>query len=179
MEVLVCIWINFSKHLKKEREREKGWGPPNYYQLPPLGGVSTTRNPLIYDEIHMTFFNFVIDHTGSMTNSQISSQIGSVGSETRYEVQTLWRCANFIIDFVTDHTSSMTTVEFLHGLVVLDMKPDMKSKHYIFSWSINFLKKLSYNVWKELEITTINKLKKSLEKTWEKRMMYGKNRNFF
>jgi hypothetical protein len=29
MEVLVCIWINFSKHLKKENEREKGWGPPN------------------------------------------------------------------------------------------------------------------------------------------------------
>jgi hypothetical protein len=29
MEVLVCIWINFSKHLEKEREREKGWGPPN------------------------------------------------------------------------------------------------------------------------------------------------------
>jgi hypothetical protein len=25
MEVLVCIWINFSKHLKKEWEREKGW----------------------------------------------------------------------------------------------------------------------------------------------------------
>jgi hypothetical protein len=26
MEVLVCIWINFSKHLKKEREREKRGG---------------------------------------------------------------------------------------------------------------------------------------------------------
>jgi hypothetical protein len=26
MEVLVCIWINFSKHLKKERERDKRGG---------------------------------------------------------------------------------------------------------------------------------------------------------
>jgi hypothetical protein len=49
----------------------------------------TTRNPLIYDEIHMMFLNFVIDHTASMTNSQISSQIGSAGYEARYEVQTL------------------------------------------------------------------------------------------
>jgi hypothetical protein len=49
----------------------------------------TTRNPLIYDENHMTFLNFVINHTASMTNSQISSQIGSAGYEARYEVQTL------------------------------------------------------------------------------------------
>jgi hypothetical protein len=35
--------------------------------------ASTTRNPLIHDEILMTFFYFVIDHTASMTNSQISS----------------------------------------------------------------------------------------------------------
>jgi hypothetical protein len=47
--------------------------------------VYTTRNPLIYDEIHMKFFNFVIDHTTSVTNSQISSQIHSVGYEARYE----------------------------------------------------------------------------------------------
>jgi hypothetical protein len=26
MEVLVCIWINFSKHLKKEREKGKSGG---------------------------------------------------------------------------------------------------------------------------------------------------------
>jgi hypothetical protein len=26
MEVLVCIWINFSKHLKKERERKERGG---------------------------------------------------------------------------------------------------------------------------------------------------------
>jgi hypothetical protein len=26
MEVLVCIWINFSKHLKKEKEREERGG---------------------------------------------------------------------------------------------------------------------------------------------------------
>jgi hypothetical protein len=46
----------------------------------------TTRNPLIYDEIHMTFFNFVIDYTASMTNSQISSQIHSVGYEAHYDI---------------------------------------------------------------------------------------------
>jgi hypothetical protein len=34
---------------------------------------STTKNLVIYDEILMTFFDFVIDHTVSMTNSQISS----------------------------------------------------------------------------------------------------------
>jgi hypothetical protein len=34
---------------------------------------STTRNPLIHDEIHMTFSDFVIDHTTSVTNNQISS----------------------------------------------------------------------------------------------------------
>jgi hypothetical protein len=32
----------------------------------------TTRNLVIYDEIHMTFSDFVTDHTTSMTNSQIS-----------------------------------------------------------------------------------------------------------
>jgi hypothetical protein len=32
-----------------------------------------TRNPLIHDEILMTFCYFVIDHTASMTNGQISS----------------------------------------------------------------------------------------------------------
>jgi hypothetical protein len=45
----------------------------------------TTRNPLIYDEIHMMFFSFVIDHTASMKNNQILSQIHSVGYEARYE----------------------------------------------------------------------------------------------
>jgi hypothetical protein len=35
--------------------------------------LTTTRIPLIYDEILMTFFDFVIDHISSMTNSQISS----------------------------------------------------------------------------------------------------------
>jgi hypothetical protein len=49
----------------------------------------TTRNPLIHDEIPMTFFDFVTDHTASMTNSQISSEIRSAGYEARYEVQTL------------------------------------------------------------------------------------------
>jgi hypothetical protein len=44
--------------------------------------AATTRNPLIYDEIHMTFSNFVIDHTASMMNNKISSQIGSAGYET-------------------------------------------------------------------------------------------------
>jgi hypothetical protein len=34
---------------------------------------STTRNLVIYDEIHMTFSDLVTDHTTSMTNSQISS----------------------------------------------------------------------------------------------------------
>jgi hypothetical protein len=37
MEVLVCIWINFYKHLKKEREREKRGGVQqtntNYHHL--------------------------------------------------------------------------------------------------------------------------------------------------
>jgi hypothetical protein len=33
----------------------------------------TTRNPLIHDEIPMTFSDFITDHTTSMTNSQISS----------------------------------------------------------------------------------------------------------
>jgi hypothetical protein len=52
----------------------------------PLVGIEyTTRNTLIYDKIHMTFFNFIIDHTPSMTNSEISSQIHSVGYEARYE----------------------------------------------------------------------------------------------
>jgi hypothetical protein len=93
-------------------------------------GAHTTGNPLIYDEIHMTFLNFVINHTASMTNSQISSQIGSAEYEARYEVQTLWRCANFVIDFVTDHNASMTIDKFRHRLAMWDMKPDMKNKHY-------------------------------------------------
>jgi hypothetical protein len=38
-----------------------------------ISSTSTTRIPLIYDEILMTFFDFVIDHISSMTNSQISS----------------------------------------------------------------------------------------------------------
>jgi hypothetical protein len=33
----------------------------------------TTRNHLIHDEVPMSFFDFVTDHTTSMTNSQISS----------------------------------------------------------------------------------------------------------
>jgi hypothetical protein len=65
-----------------------------------------------------------------MTNTQISSEIGSAGNEARYEVQTVWRCVNFVIYFVTDHTASMTIGRFRHRLEVLDMKPDMKSKHY-------------------------------------------------
>jgi hypothetical protein len=35
--------------------------------------INTTINPLIYDEIHITFFNFIIDRIAFMTNSQISS----------------------------------------------------------------------------------------------------------
>jgi hypothetical protein len=44
-------------------------------QLPASSHIHpvTTRNPLIHDEILMTFFYFVIDHTASMTNNQISS----------------------------------------------------------------------------------------------------------
>jgi hypothetical protein len=34
---------------------------------------STTRNPLIYDELLMTISDFVIDHTASMTNGLFSS----------------------------------------------------------------------------------------------------------
>jgi hypothetical protein len=49
----------------------------------------TTRNPLIHDEILMTFFDFVIDHTASTTKSQISSKICSAGYEAQYVVQTL------------------------------------------------------------------------------------------
>jgi hypothetical protein len=33
----------------------------------------TTKNLVIHDDIHMTFSDFVIDHTASMTNCQISS----------------------------------------------------------------------------------------------------------
>jgi hypothetical protein len=67
------------------REREKvvwagGGGPTGGYGLLSLFlfffsflSIFTTRNPLIYDEIHMTFFNFIIDRIAFMTNSQISS----------------------------------------------------------------------------------------------------------
>jgi hypothetical protein len=51
--------------------------------------IHTTRNPLIYDEILMTFFDFITDHTASMTNSQILSWIRNTVYEARYEVQTL------------------------------------------------------------------------------------------
>jgi hypothetical protein len=40
---------------------------------PLVDRLNTTRNPLIHDEIPMTFSDFVTDHTTSMTNSQISS----------------------------------------------------------------------------------------------------------
>jgi hypothetical protein len=36
-------------------------------------------------------------------NNQISSNISSVGYEARYEVQTLWRCTNFVIIWPTLH----------------------------------------------------------------------------
>jgi hypothetical protein len=35
-----------------------------------------------------------------------------------------------ISDFITDHTDPWQTVRFRHKFPVLDMKPDMKSKHY-------------------------------------------------
>jgi hypothetical protein len=34
---------------------------------------TTTKNLVINDDIHMTFSDFIIDHTVSMTNCQISS----------------------------------------------------------------------------------------------------------
>jgi hypothetical protein len=34
---------------------------------------ATTKNLVIHDDIHMTFSDFVIDHTASMTNCQILS----------------------------------------------------------------------------------------------------------
>jgi hypothetical protein len=46
----------------------------------------TTKNLVIHDDIHMTFSDFVIDHTASMTNCHISSRIRSAGYEARYEV---------------------------------------------------------------------------------------------
>jgi hypothetical protein len=35
--------------------------------------INTKKNLAIHDDIHMTFSDFVIDHTASMTNCQISS----------------------------------------------------------------------------------------------------------
>jgi hypothetical protein len=54
MEVLVCIWIKFSKHLKKEREREKRGGVhqtnTNYHLLEVLvfwGGAASKMLVLV------------------------------------------------------------------------------------------------------------------------------------
>jgi hypothetical protein len=38
-----------------------------------FGSDITTKNLVIYDDIHVTFLDFVIDHTASMMNCQISS----------------------------------------------------------------------------------------------------------
>jgi hypothetical protein len=39
----------------------------------PYSPLHTTKNLVIHDDVHMTFLDFVIDHTTSMTNCQISS----------------------------------------------------------------------------------------------------------
>jgi hypothetical protein len=45
----------------------------SFFELQPEEIPDTIRNPLIHDEIPMTFCDFITDHTTSMTNSQISS----------------------------------------------------------------------------------------------------------
>jgi hypothetical protein len=68
------------RDLGREEDDDKGpirHRPPFGLQAAEEDAVTsphhTARNSLIHDEILMTFFYFVIDHTASMTNSQISS----------------------------------------------------------------------------------------------------------
>jgi hypothetical protein len=100
-------------------------GPPSHCRGILVAAIDTTRNPLIHDEIPMTFLI-----SSYITLHPWQTIIRSAGYEAQYEVQTLWRCANFVIDFVTHHTASMTIIRFHQRLAVLDMKPDMKYKHY-------------------------------------------------
>jgi hypothetical protein len=67
--------------------RPRALGPYAGRRTP--ASTDTTKNLVIHDDIHITF-----------------------------------------LDFVIEHTASMTTVRFRHRFTVLDMKPDMKSKHH-------------------------------------------------
>jgi hypothetical protein len=71
MEVLVCIWINFSKRLKKERDREKRGGVhqtnTNYNLLEVLVPTKHQTNTCVWLQI----VSFSVSLLQTNTNTSI------------------------------------------------------------------------------------------------------------